>query len=210
MNKPLTKAKTAKIVKALMSAFAITATTPLPAFADAGIPMIFLTFPAMLIALVPVILIETFVIHKALEIPYKKALIPNSVANLASTVAGFPLAWGLLLGLELLTTGGGCGPGFGTISSSILTVILESAWLCPWEDHLYWLMPVAFINCLIIAFFISIWIEYFVMKKMLKEHDKAKIKKATYKANLVSYALLIILNIVFLAFNILKNHETNF
>jgi hypothetical protein len=188
----------------LFIALLLVAATPLPALANAGVPMIFLTFPAMLLALLPIILIESLIIQKSLNIAYKKAIIPNGVANAVSTIAGFPLAWRLLLGLELLTTGGSCGPGFETVSNSIITAILESAWLCPWENQLYWLIPVAFINCLIVAFFISIFIEYFIMKKMLKDHKKDVIKKVTYKANIISYALLVIVNIGYLVYSIVE------
>lgn len=176
--------------------------TPVPALADAGIPMIAYTFPAMLTALLPIILVETSVIGKALDLPFKKILLPNGLANAVSTIAGFPIAWGLLFGLELLTIGGNCGPGFDTFSSGVITVILESAWLCPREGKLYWLVPVAFINCLIVAFFLSVLIEYFIMKKMLKGQDKEKVKKAAYKANTISYALLILLNIGFIIFGL--------
>ncbi len=179
---------------------ALLAAFPSLAYANAGVPMIFLTFPAMLIALLPIILIESFVINREIAISIKKAIVPCSVANAISTIAGFPLAWGLLLGFELLTTGGSCGPGFETLTSSILTAVLESAWLCPWEDQLYWMIPVAFINCLIVAFFISVFTEYFVMKKMLVGQESATVKKVAYKANIVSYSLLVVLNIVYLGF----------
>lgn len=188
--------------KTLFLSLILITVTPLPAFANVGVPMIFLTFPAMLTALLPIILIESVVIKKALNIPMKKALMSNGTANLVSTIGGFPLAWGLLFGLELLTTRGSCGPGFKTISSSIITAILESAWLCPWKEHMYWLIPVAFINCLIAAFFLSILIEYFIMRKMLKEYDKNAVKKVTYKANIVSYSMLVIFNIGYLIYNI--------
>lgn len=194
-----------KFRKILFLAMLLVAATPFPALANAGVPMIYLTYPAMLMALLPIILVESIVIQKSLNIAFKKAIIPNGVANAVSTIAGFPLAWGLLLGLELLTTGGSCGPGFQTVSNSIITVILESAWLCPWEDQLYWLMPIAFLNCLIVAFFLSFVIEYLIMKKMLKEHEKSIVRKVTCKANIISYSLLVILNIGYLVYSIAKN-----
>jgi hypothetical protein len=177
---------------------------PVAAHANAGVPMIFLSFPIMLIALLPVIFIETSIFKRIVPIPYKKSFVSNGIANAISTIAGFPLAWGLLLAIELLTTGGSCGPGFDTISKSIITVIVEAAWLCPHEDHLYWLIPTAFIISLIVAFFISLVIEYYVNKRFHKECDKKQIRRAVYIANISSYCLLIFIGFGYLGFSIFE------
>ncbi len=176
---------------------------PVAAHANAGVPMIFLSFPIMLIALIPVIFIETSVFKRIMLVRYKQSFVSNSTANAISTIMGFPLAWGLLFGLELLTTGGSCGPGFDSIPNSIITVIVEAAWLCPHEDHLYWLIPTAFIISLFVAFFISITIEYFVNKKFHKETDKTLIRKAVFVANLSSYCLLVLIGLGFLVYSII-------
>lgn len=172
--------------------------SPSVALANAGVPMIFLSFPVMLFALIPIILIEARVLKKILEITYKKAIVPSGVVNLVTTIIGFPLSWGLLLGLELLTTSGSCGPGFSNIGTSIVTVIIESAWICPWENYLYWLIPVAFIISLIVAFFVSVLVEYLILKKIFKDFDKQKIKKGVWIANFVSYSFLVILSLIYL------------
>jgi len=176
---------------------------PVQASANAGVPMIFLSFPLMLITLVPIIFIESHIYTKTTGSPFKKSVAASATANSISTIAGFPLAWGLLLGLEILTTGGSCGPGFDTIPNSILTVILESAWLCPREDQLYWLIPVAFINSLIVAFFISVFIEYWILKKFMKNTDRKIVKKATYIANMTSYSLLVLLAFGYLIYSVI-------
>lgn len=171
------------------------------AFANAGLPMIMLTFPAMLIGLLPVIFVESLIFKRSLKIPLKMVLVPNSVANATSTLVGLPLSWGVLFVLELLTTGGSCGPGFETVSSSIITAILESAWLCPWEDQMFWLIPVAFVNGLLAAFLISLFIEYLIMRKMLTGYDNHLVKKLTYKSNIISYSLLVVLSTSYLVYN---------
>lgn len=175
---------------------------PVASHANAGVPMIFLSYPVMLIALLPIIFIETGIFKKVVAIPYKNALISNGVANAISTLAGFPLAWGFLLAIELITTGGRCGPGFGTLPKSIITVIVEAAWLCPHEDHLYWLVPTAFIISLIVAFFVSLLIEYYINRRFHREHDKGRIQKAIYLANISSYSLLVSLSVGYLVFSI--------
>ena len=176
---------------------------PVAAHANAGIPMIFVSFPIMLIALLPVIFIESSIFRRVVPIPYKKSFVSNGIANAISTIAGFPLAWGLLLAIELLTTGGRCGPGFDTIPKSIITVIVEAAWLCPHEEHLYWLVPTAFIICLIVAFFISLAIEYYVNRRFYKECSKKQLRRAVYIANMSSYCLLILIAVGYLGFSII-------
>ena len=189
----------------IISLFSITIFLLLPvqASADAGVPMIFLSFPLMLISLIPIIFIESYIYTKTTSSPFKRSIAASATANSISTIAGFPLAWGLLFGLELLTTGGSCGPGFDTVPKSILTAILESAWLCPWEDQLYWLIPIAFINSLIVAFFISVLIEYFILKKFMKDTDRKVVKKATYIANISSYLLLILMGLGYLIYSVI-------
>lgn len=80
----------------------------LPLFADVGIPMIFLTWPAMVILLVPVILIEGVLCRRWLGLKTWQAIKINALSNLASTLIGVPIAWAVMLAVEFTT--------FGTIS----------------------------------------------------------------------------------------------
>jgi len=191
------------VVKNILKLIFIILCLPAVAYADVGVPMIVLSYPAMIIVLLPVIFIETSVFKRMMLVPFKKSLISNGVANAISTIVGFPIAWGLLLGFELIATGGSCGPGFDSIPNSIITVIVEAAWLCPREDNLYWLVPTAFIISLVIAFFISIAIEYFVNRKFYKQHDKKSIRKAVLVANLLSYCLLVLIGLGYLVVSII-------
>jgi len=70
-------------------------------FADAGIPMIFLTWPAMVILLVPVILIEGVLCRRWLGLKTSQAIRINAVSNLASTIIGIPVAWAGMLAMSL-------------------------------------------------------------------------------------------------------------
>src|SRR5450755_3352914 len=69
--------------------------------ADAGIPMLFVQWPLMAYALVPVIAVELFVFRRALRLTYKSALLGTTLANIASTAVGFPIAWGISFAIEL-------------------------------------------------------------------------------------------------------------
>lgn len=178
---------------------------PIAVYANAGVPMIFISYPVMLFSLIPIILVESGIFVKILNISFKKSMLSNSISNIVSTTAGFPLAWFFLLFIEQITTGFSCGPGFDTIQNSIITAIVEAAWLCPWEKYLYWLIPTAFMINVIIAFFISILIEYFLNKKFYPEHDKKNIRKATIYANIFSYSILLIISTIYLVNAIVKN-----
>jgi hypothetical protein len=79
-----------------------------PLLADAGIPMIAITLPGMLLLLAPVIALETIVIRKQTAIPFKSVLKANALANIASTILGMPLAWLAMLLLEFVTGGKHC------------------------------------------------------------------------------------------------------
>ena len=165
--------------------------TPALLLANAGLPMIVISYPIMLAALLPVVFIEGFAISKVTKLTFKESVGPVFVANLVTTVVGFPISWGLLLGFELLTTGGSCGPGFDNLGLGILTVILESAWLCPWNDVNYkWIVPLALIISLVVAFFVSVIVEQFLLLKLIDGTEKKKLKKGVWIANSVSYMLL--------------------
>src|SRR6266536_1309802 len=71
--------------------------------ADIGVPMIFVQWPLMICALLPVIAIEALVVRKRLALSYGRAFAGAAQANVVSTLAGVPLAWGLMLLLELAT-----------------------------------------------------------------------------------------------------------
>src|SRR5438309_5133249 len=71
--------------------------------ADVGVPMIFVQWPLMICALLPVIAIEALVVRKRLSLSYGRAFGGAAKANVVSTLAGVPLAWGLMLILEFAT-----------------------------------------------------------------------------------------------------------
>ena len=169
-----------------------------PVSANAGVPVIFISFPLVLAGLIPVILIEIFFYWRVLKIEFRPLVSSTSLANLLSTLVGYPLAWGLLLGLEILTTGGSCGPGFDNALNGTLTAILEAAWLCDHATQLFWLIPVAFLLNLIIAYFISVFAEYLLIKRVTGFSDKKQLKRAVWQANLISYVFLLGTGLIYL------------
>jgi len=68
--------------------------------ADAGVPMIVLTFPAMAVLLLPIILVEAWFLHKWIALGAWDAAKSSAVANIASTLVGVPAAWAVMLCVE--------------------------------------------------------------------------------------------------------------
>lgn len=165
--------------------------------ADAGVPMLFVTFPAMLIALIPIIVVETFVLGRLVRARVLSAIKPVAIANVVSTVVGIPIAWFVLVFLELLT-GGGSAYGLATPTQRFLAVTWQAPWLDPYGQDLSWMIPTASLVLLVPFFFVSYWIEALIVSSMMKSFPEKQVRKAVFAANLSSYALLATFNIAWL------------
>ncbi|HLP48875.1 MAG TPA: hypothetical protein VK469_23240 [Candidatus Kapabacteria bacterium] len=159
------------------------------AYANAGVPMIFITLPDMVIGLIPIIFIESYVLFKNLKKTFKICFKTSAIANTVSTLLGIPVTWLLLVVLQQLT-GGGRAYGMDTPSKKLLSVTWQAPWLIPYEKELYWMIPSATLVLLIPFFFASWFIEYQLSKRKLPDVENAVIKKSFFLANLVSYILL--------------------
>ena len=178
------------------------------AYADAGVPMIFITYPAMLLALIPIILIEAVIIERQLRLGFGKTIRCVGIANAASTIVGFPLTWFVWAAFEMAFIHGGyllykfhfIGEGFSPADTwgRILSVILFTPWLVADEQHIYWMIPAAAIVGFIPAFFVSVWIERSILRRLCKTIDKPVIDRTTWTANVVSYMLLFIIAVAWL------------
>ena len=182
--------------------------------ADAGIPMIALTLPGMLALLLPIICIEAWLCRRWLGLATWPAIKSNAVANLASTVLGVPTAWVLAFAFEFLVLGIISDiPSFQRWNSPIahvIGVLLGSAWLVPDEKSAYWMIPLATITLLVPAFFASVTIETFVMRRMLgvSEDDtraQSRLQVAVRNANLVTYGLLAAGTSIWLLFSLIRH-----
>ncbi len=169
-------------VKYLHCAFLLL--VPAYCFGNVGIPVIALTYPGFAVLLLPIIITEYFIIKSIINIEKKPILVSTVVSNLASTLIGVPLAWAVLLILEMITTGGAAIQSEG-LMYFVGSIALQSAWMLP-PDY-YWMLPAAIIVNLIPAFFLSKYSEYIITKKMIKTVEKNQIKKAVFKANNVTY-----------------------
>jgi len=170
---------------------------PLPLFADAGVPMIFLTLPMMVILLIPIIVVEGFLCKKWLGLTTWQAMKSNAVSNVASTVIGIPIVWALMLGVE-----------YGTFEimdkadfiqrwhspmAKVILFFFTSAWIAPPDHRTMWWVPAAILALLLPFFFASYGVEYLVMRFMVGMREGAppnlaypRVRIAVRNANLIT------------------------
>jgi len=182
----------------IISAIWLSLALATPAFAeDWGFPMIILIYPEMLLGLVPVILIEAFILYKNSNLTKKESIKISSFANCISTIAGIPLVWGLLVIVELIVmslifgTGGNYDTMLKFINNpflKIIGVIITSPWLNNWENE-RWMASAACLILLIPFFFFSWSAELFIANIAKKFFHKASenLNKAMKKANFYGY-----------------------
>jgi len=184
----------------------------LPSFAkaDVGLPMILVEWPSVILALVPVVLIEAAVYRRRLGTTYAKALDSAGVANLASTFIGYPLAWilrligqfvlGLLLMLVLRLVGEPSEASMDSVPAKLVEVVVCSAWL---PEGARWTLPAASLVGLVPAYFVSVYSEAWVLRRLMKGEDRHTILTLSYRANLASYVLLVAIATIILVRSLL-------
>ena len=185
-----------------------------------GLPMIVPAMYLMILALVPVVLIEALSLRKTLKLPFRTSILYTTIANIVSTIVGIPVTWFLLVFFQLITGGGGAY-GIDTFWKKVLAVTWQAAWLMPYESESNWMGYAAMLFLLIPFFFASWIIEHLVtrkrlaqalyrhreqnteseqsdpvMKKLMLEGFDPETSRAWQNANLLSYAVLAMFLIV--------------
>lgn len=164
-------------------------TIPSAAWANAGLPMIVLVVPAMLWALIPIIVVEAFYLEKSLDLPRATAAKCAAISNAISTIIGVPLTWLALVIIQMIT-GGGQAYGLDSFFYKMLAVTWQAPWLIPYESDLDWMVPIAGLSLLVPFFFVSWWIEYLIVRFFVTNRSHDLIKRKVRNANLISYGLL--------------------
>lgn len=164
--------------------------------ADVGIPMIFVQWPLMFYALIPVIIIEALLIRRWVPLSYRDAFVGIAKANLLSTLIGIPLAWLAMLAVELavmLPIGLAADKWHWKLDSPIFQVVgfaISVAWIGPSDT--YWLVPTAAALLLIPCFYASVWIERRVCFWSWPAADRVVVSRGVYLSNLASYTGLLL------------------
>jgi hypothetical protein len=131
--------------------------------------------------------------------PYGKTFKGVTIANLASTIVGVPLAWLVMfiIGAGVLAPAARAVHHWDLrIESPILDVLgflLGIAWLAPVEDQLYWMVPAASALLLIPSFIVSLWIERYICLRLWRSVDPALVRRGVLNTNLASYGLLFLI-----------------
>lgn len=178
--------------------------------ANMGLPMLALAWPVFWVGLLPITLIEWWVMKKEINYqPTNRLGLEIFYANFLSTLFGIPITWLIMVVIQLFIVpgGGGTFPELaGTSWPYVLGVTLQSAWLIPYESQFYWMVPVAFMVLLIPFFFASYWIEgSFIAKRIGKDFESRQaLRRATFKANRFSYGMLLLVAIFTLIYRIIN------
>ncbi len=187
--------------------------------ADAGVPMIFLTLPSMAALLLPIVLVEAWLFRRWLGLDVWTAIKSSGLANVASTAIGVPGAWGVMFLLEVFGLPAvlklpflrRLAEGWHSPIAAVVGTFLSAAWLMPDGKNLYWMIPVASFALLIPTYFLSVWVEGFVVDHLVSLPDgdpsnlnRRRVRRAVRDANLVTYGLLATGIIGWLFFSLLR------
>jgi len=180
---------------------------PVPLLANTGIPMVFMTIPFMMLALIPVILVETLVVWRITGATLRKALSVMTAANIITTVVGLPLA-NLLTWFMALCA----GPFTVHIRNTadmphrmLLKATLMNWYYCdnywvigpngrvvrPLLHEVVWYMPLALAVAFLVNLLVSHWLEYRYMCTEL-EAPRPLLRRASFRANVCSYFVLVL------------------
>lgn len=180
-----------------VSVFATMLVTPYVAFANAGVPMLALAWPAQWLALIPIVLLECAVSSQSIQVPFRQLIWPVGKANLVSTLVGIPLAWAVML---IPLFGVGLGLSLMPESAEMPTYLeyvllpLTAAWV---GGESIWQIYFAFVILTVPFCVISIFIEERILRRSFPKQDHAAIHAFTVRANVWSYVLLSALALIF-------------
>lgn len=169
--------------------------------ANAGVPMLFLTVPAMIVALVPIIIVEAFIVGRLLGASAISRAKSVAISNVVSTIVGLPLTWAALVGLQLIS-GGGSSYGLETPMQKLLAVTWQAPWLIPYESGLHWMLPAASLTLLIPYFFTSYFVEAPIVTHFERAYSRVQVRTAVFRANLISYLVLAAFTLIWMFWSI--------
>jgi len=178
--------------------------SPNVAHADAGIPMLPVAYPVIVVFLLPVIAIEAVYIRMRLRTDWGATIRATAKANLVTMLLGFPLAWLVFLFLEIVLYAALLFSGIenhihwtlGRSVTDFLVVLTSAAWMGPVEEK--WAIPVAFVVLLVPSFVFSGYLESRLVSKCGLGYQRL-CRRAVWEANTLSYIFLAALGVVALS-----------
>jgi len=158
--------------------------------------MLALSWPVQWLAFIPVVVGESAITAKALQLHYRSALKPVAIANLWSTLVGVPIAWCGLLLIEVLG-----GAMLSTMPEHVAdsmafryaTFPMFAAWIggsSPLE------LKAAFLVLMAVFCWVSIVVEHRVLRRYLPSASQLSLRRCVREANIASYALLTAVTVI--------------
>lgn len=157
--------------------------------ANAGLPMLMVVGPVLIVGFVPVWLLESAWLGRTLGGGFRRAIAPVLGANLLSTIVGIPLTWVALVVLQMMTQDIRRG------DVGLTDVFLESAWLPPprgpSEGGIPQLVPIAALFLCVPFYFASALIEGGVLRGTWRDITRRRFWSGVFRANAASYGLIV-------------------
>jgi len=176
-----------------------------------GLPMIMPSIVLMVVALLPIVFLESYFVGTTLRLNLKKVLAPVALANLVSTFIGIPVTWFLLMLLEFASVNVLGAFTDGPIWTKLFSITLGAPWVAPGHPDETWIILGAMLF-LLIPYGVASWgVEYLIIRKIMlekKENDSPidaslqHLRRAVGKANFASYCLLAVFVIAVFAGNL--------
>ena len=166
--------------------------------------MIAVFLPALWLSLLPVILVEAWVIARWLPLAPRRAVSGAGLGNVLSTLVGIPLMWVLLATGQLVLAG--TARGLSSIGAKTYAVTVQAPWLIPYEEDLKWMIPAALIVLAVPAYALSVLIEWLCLLPFVDQTNKPRTLRVVATANAASYAALALLFAIVLAAGNRLNH----
>jgi len=164
---------------------------PRPAAADIGVPMVAVFLPPLWLSIFPIVALEAWIVARRHNRPIRSTLFRVSLANVLSTIVGIPFMWVVLALIEGAFAG--TALGLNTLGAKIYAVTIQAPWLIPYEEDLRWMVPVALIVLAVPAYFLSVVVEWIVIRSLFSVDNRRAGMRTVFIANIASYALLAII-----------------
>ena len=186
----------ARRVFRLLAACSALAIVPAAAFADAGIPLLACISPGFWLVLPAVVLVEAVVAFVILRRGTWVALKVSAVSNLASTLVGMVLSRLLVLVLIPLASQVQTFAPRGHVPATLLqkfafNVVSAPMGLGTSPDRWSTEVMLCWAILLVPFFLLSVWVEWWVARRMLRKEDRGLATRWAWCANIVSYALIL-------------------
>lgn len=164
---------------------------PALAHADAGIPMLPVRYPVILVYLVPVILIETIYLQQQLNTNVRRTFLAITGINIVTTGIGYPLMYFLYVGLDqVLHFPEGVGPALTRLGwvPMWMTVQIFPDWTGLHRS--VWIMLVMFVVLLLPGYVLTGMVKAWLLHGYDLLNFRGNVKQAVWMATRLSYLFL--------------------